>query len=205
MRAAAVLLAVALSWPARGEEPPAGAASAWSFAATAYAYFVPDVDAFGVGVATADRGPLHLEARWQYEAADTVSVWAGASFGGGAALEWTLTPLLGLVLGDLDGVAPGYKGSLRWKALQLWSEGEYVFDVSGSEGSFLYSWTELTVSPAEWVRLGVAAQRTRAWASDRDLQRGFMAAFSYGKASLTGYVLNPDAHPTWIVALGAEF
>ena len=56
-----------------------------------------------------------------------------------------------------------------------------------------------------FFRLGVAAQRTRAWASDRDLQRGFMAAFSYGKASLTGYVLNPDAHPTWIVALGAEF
>lgn len=206
MRLLAGLLALAVAIPARGEEPPAPAAGTeWSFSASAYAYFVPDVDAFGVAVATADRGKLHLEARWQYEAPDSASVWAGAGFSGGTEVEWTLTPVLGLVLGDLDGVAPGYKGSLRWKSLALWSEGEYVFDFSGSEGNFLYNWSELTVAPAEWVRLGIATQRTRAYASDRDIQRGFVAAFTWKTATLAGYVLNPDDDPTWIVSLGMEF
>ena len=36
--------------------------------------------------------------------------------------------MIGGVFGDTTGVAPGYKGSLSWWKLELYSEGEYVFD-----------------------------------------------------------------------------
>ena len=94
---------------------------------------------------------------------------------------------------------------MRWKSLELYSEGEYVFDFAGSEGNFFYNWSELTVSPLEWLRVGIATQRTRAYASNRDLQRGLMAGFTFGRATATVYVLNPDDDPTWIVAAGLEF
>ncbi|MFN7986633.1 MAG: hypothetical protein U0529_04115 [Thermoanaerobaculia bacterium] len=183
----------------------AGGGVGWSFSASAYAYFVPDADDFLVPIVTADRGKLHLEARYQYEAMDSGSVWAGANFDGGTKVEWEVTPMVGLVFGDVDGLAPGYKGSVRWKSLELYSEGEYVFDFSGPEGDFFYNWSELTVSPLEWLRVGIATQRTRAYASDRDLQRGLMAGFTFGRAAATVYVLNPDDDPTWIVAAGLEF
>ena len=203
-----VLLGLGLARPAIAQPAaPAGGTGGdgWSFSASAYAYFVPESDDFLVPIVTADRGRLHLEARYQYEAADSGSVWAGANFGGGTKLEWEVTPILGLVFGDLDGIAPGYKGSLGWKSLQLYSEGEYVFDFAGSEGDFFYNWSELTVSPAEWVRLGIATQRTRAYETDREIQRGLMAGFTFGAATATAYVMNPDDDPTVIVSVAVEF
>ena len=42
--------------------------------------------------------------------------------------------MLGGVFGETTGVAPGYKGSLSWWKLELYSEGEYVFDTGFLRG-----------------------------------------------------------------------
>ena len=121
---------------------------------------------------TADRGWLHLEARYNYEALDTGSAWVGYNFSGGEKLAWEFTPMLGGVFGDTTGIAPGYKGSLSWWKLELYSEGEYVFDTGSSSDSFFYNWSELTLAPVEWFRFGLVTQRTRVYKTDRDIQRG---------------------------------
>jgi hypothetical protein len=59
---------------------------AWSFSASAYTYFVPDDRDFVQPTFTADRGWLHLEARYNYEALDTGSAWVGYNFSGGDKL-----------------------------------------------------------------------------------------------------------------------
>jgi hypothetical protein len=84
----------------------------------------------------ADRDWLHLEGRYNYEALDTGSAWVGYNFSGGDMLAWEITPMLGGVFGDTTGVAPGYKGSLGWWKLELYSEGEYVYD-TGSDASYV--------------------------------------------------------------------
>ena len=45
--------------------------------------------------------------------------------------------MLGGVFGDTTGIAPGYKGSLSWWKLELYSEGEYVFDAGEHFGQLL--------------------------------------------------------------------
>jgi hypothetical protein len=102
---------------------------------------------------------LHLEARYNYENLDTGSMWFGYNFAGGETVEWTLTPIIGGVFGQTDGVAPGYKGSLIWRQLEVYSEGEYVFDAHDSADSFFYNWSEVTFVPAEWFRVGLVTQR----------------------------------------------
>jgi hypothetical protein len=203
-RACLAILALALAAPAFGQTAATGS-EGWSFSAEAFAYFVPQDSDFLLPIVSADRGSLHLEARYNYEELDTASVWGGWTFGGGKAFEWEITPIAGVVFGELDGVAVGYEGSLKWRSLELYSESEYVFDTSGSEGSFFYNWSELTVSPAEWLRLGLVAQRTRLYESDREVNPGLLVGFSYGSATATAYVLNPDDDPTVIVSLGLEF
>jgi hypothetical protein len=155
---------------------------------------------------TADHNWLHLEARYNYENLDTGSVWVGYNFSGGEKLAWEFTPMLGGVFGHTTGIAPGYHGSLTWWKLELYSEGEYVFDTGSTSDSFLYNWSELTLAPVEWFRFGMVTQRTRLYKTDREIQRGLLAAFSFKKVSLAGYVFNPDDDkPTFVLAAGLTF
>ena len=186
--------------------PPEADEKAWSFSASAYTYFVPDDRNYVQPTVTADRGWLHLEARYNYEALDTGSAWVGYNFSGGEKLSWEFTPMIGGVFGDTTGIAPGYKGSLSWLKLELYSEGEYVVDTRSTSDSFFYNWSELTLAPAEWFRFGMVTQRTRVYKTDRDIQRGVLASFSFEKLSLTGYVFNPDEDkPTFVLAVGLTF
>jgi hypothetical protein len=196
--------AAATNAPPTVAEPEAD--KSWSFSASAYAYFVPDSREYVQPTFTADRDWLHLEARYNYENLETGSAWIGYNFGGGKKLTWELTPMLGGVFGNTTGIAPGYKGSLSWWKLELYSEGEYVIDTGHSSLSFFYNWSELTLAPVEWFRFGLVTQRTRAYQTDRDIQRGVLAGFSYKKLDLTAYVFNPDeSRPTVVVAAGLSF
>ena len=178
----------------------------WSFSASVYAYLVPDSRDYAQPTITADRAWLHLEARYNYEALDAGSAWVGYNFAGGEKLAWAITPMLGGVFGDTTGIAPGYTGSLAWWKLELYSEGEYLFDTRDSSGSFFYNWSELTIAPVDWLKLGMVTQRTRAYQTDRDIQRGFLVGLSYKQVSFTTYVFNPDASkPTIVLALGITF
>ena len=181
-------------------------AKAWSFDASVYTYFVPDSHDFASAVVMADRGWLHLEARYNYENLRTASIWFGYNFSLGEKLVLDFTALIGGVMGDTAGVAPGYRFSLSYWKLALTSESEYVFDSRNSADSFFYNWSELSVAPADWFRAGFVVQRTRLYKADRDVQRGFLAGFSYKKLNATAYVFNPDASkPTFVLALGASF
>jgi hypothetical protein len=189
--------------PAVPEEP---AEPTWSFSAYAYTYIVPDSREYVQPTFTADRGWLHLEARYNYEDLETGSAWVGYNVGGGEKLAWEVTPMLGGVFGETTGVAPGYKGSLSWWKLELYSEGEYVIVPGESSDSFFYNWSELTLAPWDWLRVGLVTQRTRAYETDREIQRGLLVGFNHERINLTTYLFNLDDAPlTVVVAAGVEF
>lgn len=178
----------------------------WEFYSSASTYIVPDFREYVQPTFTADRGWLHLETRYNYENLETGSVWVGYNFSGGKKLEWEVTPMLGGVVGDTTGVASGYKLSVRFWKLELSSEGEFVFDTRDSEGSFFYNWTELSFSPVDWFRLGLVGQRTRAYQSDVDIQRGIFVGFTCKRVDFTTYVFSLDqGKPTWVLSVGVTF
>jgi hypothetical protein len=179
---------------------------AWSFSASVSTYFVPDFREYVQPTFTGDRGWLHLEIRYNYENLDTGSLWLGYNFGGGEKVEWEFTPMVGGVFGETTGVAPGYRLSLSYSKLAFSSEGEFVFDTSDKEGSFLYFWSELSYAPVEWFRFGLAGQRTRAYQSDVDIQRGILIGVSWKQMDLTTYIFNLDhGKPTWVFAVSLSF
>jgi len=179
---------------------------AWSFSLSAAAYVVPDVRNYVQPTFTADRGSLHLEARYNYENLDTGSVWLGCNFSGGEELQWEFTPMLGGVFGDTTGIAPGYRLSVAYGKVELFSEGEFVFDTGSSEGSFFYNWSELSISPVEWFRFGLVGQRTRAYQTDVENQRGLLVGFSNDRIDFTTYVFDLDqSKPTWVFAVALSF
>jgi len=185
---------------------PAAAAKKWSFSASAYTYFVPDDADYVSPAFKADRGRLHLEARYNYEDRNTGSVWAGYNFSVGEKLTFEFTPMLGGIFGDTNGVAPGFEMTLGWRKLELYSESEYVFDPGDHSANFAYTWSEVTLAPVDWFRFGLVAQRTRAYQSDLDVQRGLLAGFSYKRADFGAYLFNPDRdQPMFVFSVAVNF
>jgi len=132
---------------------------AWSFSAYGSAYLLPDEPDYLQPTFTADRGRLHLEARYNYEGQETGSAWIGYNLSFGDTVTFDLTPMVGGVFGDTQGFAPGYRASLAWRRLELATEGEYMVDSGSSEDNFFYTWSELGWSPRDWLRLGLVVQR----------------------------------------------
>lgn len=187
-------------------EPTATEPPKWLFEVTAFPTHIRGGDSYTSGIATADRGPLHLELRTNYESVGTRSAFVGWTFSGGETLAWEITPLIGTAWGDIRATVPGFELSLAWGRLDFYSEAEWVVDRASRNDSYLYSWNELGYRPIDWLRFGLAVQRTRAYGGDRDLQRGPFAQFSIGRMTLGGYWFNPgSSDQVFVGSLGVEF
>jgi len=179
---------------------------AWAFGASAYTYLPPDSPNYVQPTVTADRDALHLEARYNYEEMHAISTWLGYNLSAEGTLSLEFTPIVGGVFGSLTGLGLGYEGTLGWKSLELYSEGEWIIDVDASSDSFFYNWSQLTFSPAHWVNFGILTQRTRTYASDREINRGPFLGFTYKNLNLTTFLLNADdLNATVIIGLDVAF
>ena len=208
MRQAPLAVALALLVPgvARAAAPStAPPARDWSFALYLDGYMQPRVQSYLAPTVFADRGPLHLEARYNYEDRYTGSVFAGWSFAFGdeEATFLKLTPMLGGVFGRTGGIAPGLEVEARWWRLGFWLEGEYLFDLRDSSGSFLYSWSELDFYAVPWLWFGVSVQRQRFIETETEVDVG--PAIGFGKPGSPGWTVSLYAYglarsSTWYLA-----
>jgi hypothetical protein len=211
-RALAAFAAVAATTALAGEDGRGdttanpSASPPWEFAITAYPTVVRGGENYTSAIAAADRGPLHFEARYNYESIGARSAFAGWTFSGGETVTWELTPLLGGAWGTTRAFVPGLEASLAWGPLDFYVEAEYVRDSSERTDSYVYAWSELGVRPVEWLRVGIAGQRTRIYGGERDIQRGPFAQVTWGPFTVGGYWFNPGASDQIFVgSIGATF
>ena len=201
-----VLLATVALADAHAASTEGDGETALSGSITGYYYAMRDEPDFGVGVAALNRGPLHLEGRYNYEAHDAGSVFVGWKFSGGESVTFEVTPIIGVLFGSTHGTIPGVEASVAYGPFDAYIEAEYVYDRQNHSDSYFYAWSELGWKPAEWLRLGLAGQRTRVVQTERSLQLGAFAQLMLGKATLSAYAFNPDTGSRYaIIALGLQF
>ncbi len=177
----------------------------WSYSASIYLYLVPHDDDYVQPTVSADRGWLHLEARYNYEDLDTGSLWLGYNLSLGEEATLDVTPKLGFVFGETTGIAPGFHAVLGWKRFVLYSDGEYVVDTDDRENSFFYSWSEATVSPVDRWRAGLVLQRTQVVETLREFQWGILVGVRIAHADIAGHVFDPDhSDPTWVISVSTD-
>jgi len=187
------------------QEGPASDPMAWQFNAHANLYFIPE-DFFILPVFQADKNKLHLEARYNYEDRKTFSAWIGYNFHGGIKLEYTLTPMLGGVVGRSDGIAPGLEITLNFKGFELYSESEVYLDMQSEENRYFYNWTDLTYSPKDWLWFGISGQRTRTYQTRLDVQRGILIGTGVKNWEFTTYAYNLGFEdPFVLVSISKQF
>jgi hypothetical protein len=105
----------------------------WEFAITAYPTVVRGGENYTSAIAAADRGPLHLEARYNYESVGARSAFVGWTFSGGEAITWELTPLLGGAWGTTQAFVPGLEASVAWKRLDFFTSKPNTCAITASE------------------------------------------------------------------------
>jgi len=177
----------------------------WEFGLTAYPTIVRNGNDYTSGIGVADRGPLHLEARINYESVGARSVFVGWTFAGDEELTWELTPLVGGAWGTTEAFVPALQASLGWGRLDFYIEAEYVRP-SDKESKYVYAWSELGFRPVEWLRAGLVAQRTRSYGGERDIQRGPFAQVTWRRLTLGGFWFNPgSSDQVLVVSIGAAF
>ena len=204
---AAVLCCICFAATAqyKADNPTKDSTSDWDIVPNLNFYFIPD-DFFILPIITADKNKLHLEARYNYEDRETFSLWGGYNFEGGNKLSYTITPMIGGVVGLSNGLAPGLRFQLDYRRLTLASESEYFFDLDENENNFYYNWSDLSYSIKEWLWSGVSVQRTRAYSSSLDIQYGLLIGGGYKRWELNTYVYNIGNVETFLmVSISAEF
>jgi hypothetical protein len=167
---------------------------------------VPHGQSYASPTFTADRDTLHLEARYNYEGLQTGSLWVGYNLSVGKKLVLDATPMIGGVFGNVNGIAPGLEVTVTYKKLQLYSANEYIFDTTTKAGNFFYTWTQLTYSPVPWFAAGYVVQRTRAFHTSLEIQRGLLVQFTRKKVTFSTQAFNiGETDPVLVFALGYSF
>ena len=117
-----------------------------------------------------------------------------------------LTPLLGGAWGSVHAFVPGLEATLAAGRFDFYIEAEYVSDHADRNSSYFYAWSELGFRPVEWLRAGLAAQRTRVYGGERDVQRGPFAQLTWRRVTVGGYWFNPGSSDQIVVVMiGAAF
>jgi len=197
-----------LAFTTAGGAPRAGETEErpWKATVNANLYVVPDQDNFFMLTAPVDIRWFHVEARYNYEALRSGSAFAGLNAGWGEALTLKVTPMIGVVFGALDGLVPALRWELAWWKLDLYSESEIVVDFDDASASFFYNWSELGLSPLDWLRFGAAIQRTRVVMTTLDFQRGLFVSMTIRFITVSLYEFNLGwTTPTWVGTVSATF
>ena len=198
----ALLLAVtAAPSAAQDGEAPAegGLVPGWEFNLSLNNYILPGEEWYLMPILTADRGRLHLVARYNYEDRKTASVWGGWRFAWEGEVSGEVVPMGGIVFGATDGLAPGLELDLTWWKLEFYAELEYLFLFDDASGNYFYAWSTLTVAPTDWLTLGLVGQRTRVVGSDMEVERGLLAGVRYDRFGLTFHWINPGMDETYSI------
>lgn len=174
----------------------------WSFDASFQHYFLPGEDDLSIPSVSLTGQHVMLEARHNYESRDATSIWLGVPFSFTEPFDIELIPMIGGVFNSIHGMAPGLVFDASWERWNAYSELEYVFDFDTRDNNFFYSWSEVTFSVLERIRVGIVGSRTRAYDSSVELDRGPIIAFDYERVTLSCTALNVD--DSAIVILGVD-
>ena len=203
--ALAVLVVLARTSLAQEEEPlaPLAEHQAWEFSGSVFYSEPPGSEDRLTPILYADRGNLHLEARYNYEDLQTFSIFGGWTFASEGELAVAATPMLGAAFGETEGVVPALELDVGWRRIAWYAEMEWLIDLEDRDDDFFYSWSTLTYGFTEGLSAGLVVERSKLVDTDTAVQPGLALELSHGNAGLSLYAYDLGTDDAYlVVALG---
>lgn len=132
----------------------------------------------------------YAEARYNYDELQTFSFYAGKSFSGGQNFSWSLTPMLGFAVGNLQAGSTGLNLDLEYQNLFLSAQSQFTVALDKVNTNFFYNWSELGYTVSKNFFAGLTLQFTRQ-SHVSDIEPGLMAGLEFKNISFPIYVFKP--------------
>ena len=145
----------------------------------------------------------YAELRYNYEDAETLSLYGGKTFAGGSGLDYNITPMVGFSTGKFTGVSFAAKAETRWENFYLSSETQYSMAIKNNTTNFFFSWSELGYNISSNFFGGLAMQYTRQEGIS-NFEPGLVAGVSIKNISFPFYVFSPS-RPDGYFILGLNY
>jgi hypothetical protein len=139
------------------------------------------------------------EARYNYEAEQSLSLYAGRTFRKRDTLSYCITPLAGIVIGKFKGAAVGMNMGLDYKNLFFSAAPEYIFSGEKENGSFFFNWSELVYQITKHICAGFALQQTCVHNTMMLWEPGIEAGISFGEWTFPVYAFNPAGNKRYFI------
>lgn len=134
----------------------------------------------------------YAEARYNYEDAETFSLYLGRAFTGGTnALNYSVVAMLGGSMGRWQGISTGLNINVDLNNFFFSSQSQYSRSTGGYGDHFEYDWSELGYQSLKWLYAGLSLQHTHDRLTGHDAQPGFMVGFTFNRFTIPVYTFEP--------------
>ncbi len=146
----------------------------------------------------------YAEGRFNYEALNTLSLYAGKTFERKATFSYTASPIAGVVFGRINGGSAGINLECDYRNVYLNTQSQYTFSVQQRSNSFIYSWSDLTYKFSKNFAAGLSVQQTKIYQLNGAFEKGFLLKAAYKNWSFPLYIFRPGSSERYFV-LGLNY
>jgi len=146
----------------------------------------------------------YAEVRYNYEDSRTTSLYFGRPFHFGKKWEAELIPMLGGVIGQTNGLSPGFNFDGRYMRFSTFSQCQYTVDMGKGRKNFFWDWTGFTVQVSNVFGVGGSAQLFIPTTGRSEYNFAPMVSVKVGACAFETYVYNPW-DKSRMVTLGIEY
>ena len=133
----------------------------------------------------------YAEARYNYEAIETFSLYLGRAFTGGNDLSYSFVPMLGGSMGKFKGVSTGLNIDMEYNKFFFSSQSQYSMPTSPYGQNYWYSWSEAGYQSMKWLYAGLSVQHTHDRLIGDEVQPGVMIGFVFDNFTIPVYTFDP--------------
>jgi hypothetical protein len=141
----------------------------------------------------------YVQADMNYEQMHTYSLCIGKIFSENDEFSYSVTPMVGAVLGSLKGGIVALNTEMKYKNLLFVSQSHYVFSFKNIQADLLNNWMELGYKVVGNVLIGASMQTSVFNASSMELETGVFMRFSVRKWNFPIYIFRAMSENRYLI------
>jgi hypothetical protein len=139
------------------------------------------------------------EARYNYDELKTFAIYAGRTFSNKGELSYSATPVIGGLVGRMNGGSLGVNFDLEYKKLFFSSQSQYSFSMEEKKNQFFFNWSELAYKAWPWFYAGIGMQQTNVYQANGKFEPGLLVGFSLKNWTFPLYVFSPSGNNRYFI------